>query len=106
MKNTSNIIIPFRDNTEFVSNYIFPIILKDSTSEYRDEIRNKLHENGIQTSIHYPAVHKFSIYKNESSVLEITDYIVSNEITLPMYGALTKEDVNFITKTVKQLVSE
>ena len=106
LKNTSNIIIPFRDNTEFVSNYIFPIILKDSTSEYRDEIRNKLHENGIQTSIHYPAVHKFSIYKNESSVLEITDYIVSNEITLPMYGALTKEDVNFITKTVKQLVSE
>jgi len=106
LKNTSNIIIPFRDNTEFVSNYIFPIILKDSTSEYRDEIRNKLHENGIQTSIHYPAVHKFSIYKNEYTELSVTDYIVSNEITLPMYGALKKEDVDYIIDSVNKILND
>ena len=106
LKNVSNIIIPFEDNTEFVSNYIFPIILKDSTSEYRDEIRNKLHENGIQTSIHYPAVHKFSIYKNEYTELSVTDYIVSNEITLPMYGALKKEDVDYIIDSVNKILND
>ena len=57
------VIIPFIDNEEFVSNYIMPVVLKDSTVEKRDEVREKLHEKGIQTSVHYPAIHRFSIYQ-------------------------------------------
>jgi dTDP-4-amino-4,6-dideoxygalactose transaminase len=106
LKDFPNIIIPFEDNQEFVSNYIFPIVVKNSTDEYRDEIRNKLHKEGIQTSVHYPAVHRFSIYKNEYSELPITDYLVNNEITLPMYAALNKMDVQFIVDTVKFIINE
>ncbi len=105
LKNINKIIIPFKDNTEFTSNYIFPIILKDSTAEYRDSVRNSLHQNGIQTSIHYPAVHRFTIYKNEYTPLTITDYIVSNEITLPMYGALTKQDVDYISNCLYEILN-
>lgn len=101
----SKVIIPFKENKEFVSNYIFPIILKDSNAEYRDEIRNKLHDKGIQTSVHYPAVHKFSIYKEGGENLPVTDYIVDNEITLPMYGELKKEDIDYIINTVTQLIN-
>lgn len=106
LKDIPKICIPFLENKEFVSNYIFPIVLKNSNAEYRDEIRDKLHEKGIQTSVHYPAVHRFSIYKNEISELSVTDYIVNNEITLPMYAALKKDDVNYITDTIKQIVNE
>jgi dTDP-4-amino-4,6-dideoxygalactose transaminase len=105
LKDISKIIIPFSDNKEFVSNYIFPIVLKDSNAEYRDEIRNKLHKKGIQTSVHYPAVHRFSIYKNEYTDLAITDYIVDNEITLPMFAALRKADVEYIVETIKLLIN-
>ena len=105
LKDINKIIIPFKDNSEFTSNYIFPMVLKDSTAEHRDEIRNKLHAKGIQTSVHYPSVHRFSIYKNEYTPLTITDYIVSNEITLPMYGALTREQVNYISNCLHEILN-
>src|SRR5690606_14408433 len=56
--------IPFSGNKNFVSNYIFPIVLKESTAKKRDHIRNCLHETGIQTSVHYPAIHRFSVFRN------------------------------------------
>jgi dTDP-4-amino-4,6-dideoxygalactose transaminase len=102
----SNIIIPFKDYKEFSSNYIFPIVLKNSTSEKRDLIRNKLAEAGIQTSIHYPAVHRFSIYKEFFVELPKTDYVVNNLITLPMYSALKIDDLTYIAKNLKLLVNE
>lgn len=60
LSKNEKIIVPFSSYNEFASNYIFPIILKDSDYAKRE----KLAEAGIQTSVHYPAVHKFSIYKN------------------------------------------
>ena len=103
LKNIKSIIIPFENNNEFVSNYIFPIVLKDSNAEYRDEIRNKLHEKGIQTSVHYPAVHRFSNYKREYVELPITDYLVNNEISLPMFSALNRDDIIFIADVLKKV---
>ena len=98
------IIIPFRDYTEFSSNYILPIVLKDGNAEKRDQIRAALAEAGIQTSMHYPAVHRFSIYKEFYSELPVTDYLVNNLITLPMYSKLTKEQVHYICNTLKKFL--
>ena len=97
----SEIIIPFQDYSEFSSNYIFPVILKNSTDEKRDLIRNKLAEAGIQTSVHYPAVHKFSIYKDFYREMPVTDYITDNLITLPMYANLKKDEVGYICEKLK-----
>jgi dTDP-4-amino-4,6-dideoxygalactose transaminase len=98
------IIIPFRDYSEFSSNYILPIVLKDGNAEKRDQIRAALAEAGIQTSMHYPAVHRFSIYKEFYSELPVTDYLVNNLITLPMYSKLTKEQVHYICNTLKKFL--
>lgn len=98
------IIIPFKDYTEFSSNYIFPIILKNSTYEKRDEIRNKLAEAGIQTSVHYPAVHRFSIYKDFYKKLPITDYVADNLITMPMYSKIEFSDILYIKKMLSSLL--
>jgi dTDP-4-amino-4,6-dideoxygalactose transaminase len=97
------LIIPFKDYVFFSSNYIFPIILKDSTKEKRDLLRNKLHEAGIQTSVHYPPAHLFSIYKKESVQLNSTEYVSNCEITLPMYSQLSYNDINYICKVLKIL---
>jgi dTDP-4-amino-4,6-dideoxygalactose transaminase len=99
------ITIPFENNTEFVSNYIMSIVLKDSTSEKRDLIRDKLHKEGIQTSVHYPAIHKFSIYKEYNAKLPVTEYVTDNEITLPMYASLSNTDIELIVNTLKVAVS-
>jgi len=99
LSETDKIIIPFKDNQYFSSNYIFSIVLKNSNSEKRDLIRNKLSEGGIQSSIHYPAVHRFTIYKDFYRELSITDYVTDNLITLPMYSTLSLETVDSIVKT-------
>lgn len=96
LSQNSSIIIPFMDNQEFVSNYIFPIVLKDSTVEKRDMLRDKLQKNGIQTSVHYPAIHRFSAYRDFTKVLPNTEYVTDNEITLPMYAKLEKNQIEYI----------
>lgn len=100
------ITVPFADNTEFVSNYILPIVIKESTKERRNRIREHMHSEGIQTSVHYPAVHRFSTYKPLGAVLPQTEYVSDNEITLPMYAALTFEDVEFICNTFEKALYE
>jgi len=106
LSSIDGITIPFADNKEFVSNYIMPIVLKDSTAEKRDKVRGKLHAAGIQTSVHYPAIHKFSIYKDCNASLPITEYVTDNEITLPMYASLSKEEIELIVYTLKQVLNE
>jgi len=97
LRDNKNLIIPFEGNTNFCSNYIFPVILSDSNSDKRDEVRNKLAVAGIQTSVHYPAVHRFSIYKSYYSNLPFTEYVSDNLITLPLYANLTDDQIKFIT---------
>jgi dTDP-4-amino-4,6-dideoxygalactose transaminase len=104
LQGIDDIIIPFKNNKEFSSNYIFPIILKDSTYIKRDHLREKLAEAGIQTSVHYPAVHRFSIYKDFYSELPKTDYVKDCIVTLPMYSKLDKESVQYIGKILKKIL--
>lgn len=100
------IIVPFADNQEFVSNYIMPVVLKESDSAKRDRVRNYLHSAGIQTSVHYPAIHQFSIYKGYGAVLPETEYVTDNEITLPMYAALTDEQISYIGEKFEEALNE
>ena len=100
-----NVIVPFAENQEFVSNYIMPIIITKGTVEDRDRIREAIHQAGIQTSVHYPAIHRFSIYKEYGAVLPQTDFVTDHEITLPMYAALTIEQVDYICDIVDKVVN-
>jgi dTDP-4-amino-4,6-dideoxygalactose transaminase len=99
------IFVPYSENSEFVSNYILPVVLKNSTSEKRDRIREKLHEIGIQTSVHYPAVHRFTIYSHLQADLPNTEYVTDNEITLPMYSTLTNAEIEFICSSLLEILT-
>ena len=99
------VIVPFAGYTEFASNYIMPVILKDSDPARRDEVRTKLQEKGIQTSVHYPAVHRFSIYRDaKKGDLPLTEYASDCGLTLPMYAKLTEEEVTYICDSLKEIL--
>lgn len=95
------IIVPYQARLERSSNYIFPIVLRNGSVECRDATREKLAEKGIETSIHYPAVHRFSIYQKFACELPVTDYVSGNEITLPLYNRLTIENIEYISEVLK-----
>jgi dTDP-4-amino-4,6-dideoxygalactose transaminase len=105
LKSISRITVPFKTNKEFVSNYIFPVVLNDSNAEYREEVRSRLHQAGIQTSVHYPSANRFSIYRQyDRGGLEYSEYAADNEITLPMYAKLTEEQIDYITDTIDRIL--
>jgi dTDP-4-amino-4,6-dideoxygalactose transaminase len=103
--NIQGVIVPYLKNREYVSNYVFPIVLADTTGEKRDFVRSYLQEKGIQTSVHYPAVHRFKLYQDCRANVPKTEYITDHEITLPMFGALTEEEVDYICNTLKEVVA-
>lgn len=105
LSTVKGVIIPFIDNTEIVSNYIMPIVLENSTADKRDRIREKLHDAGIQTSVHYPAIHRFSIYMDLPANLPVTNYVSDNEITLPMYSSLSEDEVKYICSTLSTILA-
>lgn len=76
-----------------------PVIVTTDKKK-RDDIRNLIHSTGVQTSVHYPAIHRFSIYKNYPSYLPNTDYVTEHEITLPMYAKLGHDDIDYIVDTL------
>lgn len=95
--------IPFSENSEFVSNYIFPIVIKNGSMAIRDEIREKLFNQGIQTSVHYPAVHNFSVYREFATNLPFTEYVTKCEITLPMYSSITEDEIGYIVSCLSKI---
>ena len=104
LKNNPKIIVPYDLYEERASNYIFPILLKDSTEEKRNNVRDQLRLEGIETSVHYPAVHRFSIYRQFSCQLPKTDYIAKNEITLPLFYSLNEENIAQISVALKKII--
>ncbi len=101
LKDNHDIIIPFANYNGFVSNYIFPIVLKNADKEKRDKVRRKLHRAGIQTSIHYPPVHKFSIYSNHK-ILNNTEMAGDLLISLPMYAKLNLQEIKYISIVIQK----
>jgi dTDP-4-amino-4,6-dideoxygalactose transaminase len=97
-----DVIVPFAGCEGFSSNYVFPICLKKGDGTYRDQVRDRIHAAGVQTSFHYPPVHQFSIYKRYKAKLPVTELVGERLITLPMYAKLTKADVKTIVKAVKE----
>lgn len=103
----AGITVPFAGKTGASSNYIFPIVLNEDCAIERDEFRARLEQDyGIQTSMHYPAVHKFTQYEDHHTVLPVTDYIVSHELTLPLYYAMTEEQVTYVCQSVRQILTD
>ena len=100
---SDKVLIPF-DDYENSANYIFPVVLPDGVS--RDEVARKFAEAGIQTSVHYPPVHRFSAIRERSGELRlpVTEEFSSRELTLPLYPALNEDDVTFIAKTLLKLL--
>jgi dTDP-4-amino-4,6-dideoxygalactose transaminase len=99
-----DIIVPYTGNDATTSNYIFPIVLRNGNATSRNMVRQRLAHEGIETSIHYPAVHRFSIYRQFDSDLPKTNYVTDNEITLPLFYRLTVKEIQYICDMLKKVM--
>ncbi|MBS2099064.1 DegT/DnrJ/EryC1/StrS family aminotransferase [Carboxylicivirga linearis] len=96
--------VPFEDH----SWHLFPVVLNESSSIGRNELIEALAADGIGTSVHYKPLHHMTYYK-EKYQLDAEDYPVAEKIwkgtiTLPLFPDMTKEDVSYVTKKLKNYV--
>jgi dTDP-4-amino-4,6-dideoxygalactose transaminase len=84
--------------------HIFPILLPESKD--RLMFIDAMRQAAIQTSIHYPPIHLFSQYRriNPNTKLPITEALAAREVTLPLYSAMTDEQVLEVVRAVKAAI--
>lgn len=92
LSRVDGIHVPYSGTGYRSANYIMPVLLTEGGFERREKVRQALAEQGIQTSVHYPASHRFSIYAGEHE-LPRTEFAADHEITLPMFDSLTEDQV-------------
>jgi len=74
-----------------------------SGQKTRDELKKYLAKKGIGTRISFSPVHKTKFYRElgYSDTLENTEQISSCALTLPLYPSLTKKEMDYIAKEIK-----
>jgi dTDP-4-amino-4,6-dideoxygalactose transaminase len=102
---TPSVSLPFGTSDSVSACHLLPILLPENTDRYL--FMEKLKAERIQTSIHYPPVHKFKAYATPTPVhLPVTEDVASREVTLPLYPGLLPDQVRFVAETVRQALVE
>lgn len=100
--------LPFSEVMGNPSYHIFPILLASNIN--RDEVMERLRGFGIQTSVHYPPVHLFTLYQKrfgfKMGMLPKTEEASKRELTLPLHPLMKAEDAKWIAKKVKSVIGE
>lgn len=96
----SGVGLPFKDKKGVPSYHIFPILLPNSID--RKIFMDSLRAEGIQTSIHYPPIHRFTYYRSRYGNISLprTEDISEHEVTLPLYPGMTEQKVDLVTEIV------
>jgi dTDP-4-amino-4,6-dideoxygalactose transaminase len=91
----NKIIIPFRNFTRGKPNFhIMPIMLDESLD--RIKVIESMKADGIQTSIHYPAIQNFTAYQGVVNSTPLAEFVTEHELTLPLYPTMTIEEVDLV----------
>ena len=101
LKNISQITVPWQTIPKTIepSYHIFPVLVSDDTN--REGLINHLKQNGVQTSIHYPAYNQFTYYGNViREDVKISNYISDHVVTLPLYPDLKIEQIDYISRQI------
>jgi len=85
-------LIPFNDDGPS-AHHIMPVVLPPGVS--RPAVAAFLRDAGVQTTVHYPAVHQLSYYRDRLSEvrLPVTEAFCERELTLPLHPRMTQAQV-------------
>lgn len=99
--------LPFAPELETSACHLFPVVLPPGTD--RAGFMAALVEKGIQTSVHYPPVHRFSQYQrlwppDFDHGLPQTDEIAARLVSLPLFPTMTEEQLDRVAAAVQDFL--
>ena len=84
--------------------HIYPIVC-----ERRNRLQEYLKKKGISTVIHYPTpIHLQQAYSQlgfKRGDFPNTEYLAKNELSLPIFPEITKEEIKYVVKTIRDFYS-
>jgi dTDP-4-amino-4,6-dideoxygalactose transaminase len=108
LQRTEGISIPFPKYGSGPSYHLFCVLISPSIP--RDKVMDELRGHGIQTSIHYPPVHLFSLYRRQfgykKGMLPKTEEVSRREVTLPLHPGMDRDDVRWIAKKLRGVIRD
>jgi dTDP-4-amino-4,6-dideoxygalactose transaminase len=102
--NGSGVIAPFATPRQS-THHIFPVLLPESAN--REHVTAALRRDGIQTSFHYPPIHRLSWYRDRDAHvhLPVTEMFSSRELTLPLHPKMDVAQVEGVAAALRRVLS-
>jgi dTDP-4-amino-4,6-dideoxygalactose transaminase len=100
-----SVVLPFQKPRGTSACHLFPVLLPIGSN--RTSFMEHMKSERIQTSIHYPPIHKFRTYTESgesSNILPITENVAEREVTLPLFSGLTDENVSDVVHAVQNAI--
>ncbi len=104
LEGAESLTVPFAKHTGDSAYHLFCVLL-DIDRISRENVIEKLRQQGVQTSNHYKPVHLFSFSRKRfgtaEGLLPVTEEFGRRQITLPLYPGMSEEDVAYIVSVLK-----
>ena len=104
LQDIPGLILPFALEVEVSACHLLPLVLPPGTD--RAAFMAALADQGIQTSIHYPPIHRFSYYRglwptDFDHGLPQTEEVAPRLVTLPLFPTMTAEQLDRVVAAVR-----
>jgi dTDP-4-amino-4,6-dideoxygalactose transaminase len=84
------------------ANHLFTVVLSEAAD--RDAVRASLATRGVQTSLHYPPVHRFTAY-GLGLELPLTDEYARRAVTLPLFSTISEEQIGLVVDSLEEALT-
>ena len=95
--------VPFREFTDLHGAHIMPVMLPEEVNRIR--VMEALKKDGIQTSIHYPPIHRFTNFST-GDLLPLTEQAAARELTLPLFAHLSTHQVDSVMVALRNALQQ
>lgn len=94
-----SVSVPFKPTAES-THHILPAVLPRGTD--RKTVAAALRAEGIQTSFHYPPIHRLSLYEQRDPFVRLpqTEEFAARELTLPLHPKMEEWQVRYVVQTL------
>jgi dTDP-4-amino-4,6-dideoxygalactose transaminase len=108
LSDVDGVVAPFADvggDRNLPAHHLFVVLVPPGIS--RDGVREALAARRIQTSVHYPPIHRFTAFAGRSRrELPRTDAVAGRLITLPLFPHMHEEQVDEVVAALAEAVRE
>ena len=94
-----SVIVPFADPWPS-AHHLMPVVLPADVG--RQTVIDRLRKRGIQTTVHYPPVHRLTFYNDlqPGLLLPRTEEFARRELTLPLHPRMMMSTVEFVVNSL------